>query len=57
MESEREDAILARDDLPRIEQAIMIVWGDRCPDFNEDCPICQAWGEYDALNRGGDDAK
>ena len=22
-------------------------WGDRCPDHDPECPVCQAWLAYD----------
>lgn len=32
-----------------VEQALTEHWGERCPDFESGCVVCQAWGEYDAL--------
>ena len=26
-------------------------WGERCPDYDSDCPACMAWKNYDALAR------
>lgn len=34
----------------QIEEAITNWWGERCKDFNADCPCCQAWALYDRLN-------
>ena len=32
-----------------IEQAIEGHWGERCPDYEEGCLVCDAWREYDNL--------
>jgi hypothetical protein len=32
-----------------IEQAIESYWGERCPDHEEGCVVCDAWREYDNL--------
>ena len=24
-------------------------WGDRCPDFDKDCPCCKAWVAFDVV--------
>ena len=32
-----------------IEQAIESYWGERCPDHEEGCVVCEAWREYDNL--------
>lgn len=29
-----------------IEEALTDYWGEKCEDFDEDCPRCQAWIEY-----------
>lgn len=34
-----------------IEEAIIGYWGERCPDVTPGCPCCDAWIEYDAMNR------
>lgn len=26
-------------------------WGERCPDFEPDCPTCQAWSSWDLSRR------
>ena len=31
--------------------AIAGVWGKRCEDFEEGCPCCRAWAEYDKITR------
>jgi len=33
----------------KIEEALVGWWGPRCTTFEEDCPCCQAWAEYDAM--------
>ena len=35
--------------MTRIEEAITDYFGPKCPDFEEDCPCCQAWREYEEL--------
>jgi len=30
-----------------IEEAIKNYWGERCPDYDADCVVCQAWKEFD----------
>ena len=32
-----------------IEEALIEYYGERCPDFAEGCPCCEAWAEFDAL--------
>ena len=32
-----------------IEQAMNEYWGERCDSYEQGCPACDAWGEYDAL--------
>ena len=29
------------------EEAIKNYWGERCPDHDDDCVVCQAWQEFD----------
>jgi hypothetical protein len=33
----------------KVEEAITHHWGERCDDYEEGCPVCDAWHEYDAL--------
>jgi hypothetical protein len=33
-----------------IEEAIEFYWGERCPDYEEGCPTCAAWKQYDTLH-------
>lgn len=32
-----------------VEQAITAHWGERCDDYEQGCPVCDAWREYDNL--------
>lgn len=32
-----------------IEQAITGHWGERCADYEQGCPVCDAWREYENL--------
>ena len=32
-----------------IEEAIKNYWGERCPDHDADCVVCQAWQEFDTI--------
>lgn len=32
-----------------IEEALIEYYGDRCPDFAEGCPCCEAWAEFDSI--------
>lgn len=32
-----------------IAEAVEFYWGERCPDFEPNCPICAAWKQYDKL--------
>lgn len=32
-----------------VEQAITGHWGERCDDYEQGCPVCDAWREYDNL--------
>ena len=38
-----------------IVAAIEASWGERCPDYNEDCCICQAWAQYDEMKYAQDE--
>lgn len=33
----------------RIEEAMTAHWGERCDDYEQGCPVCDAWREYDNL--------
>jgi hypothetical protein len=32
-----------------IKRAMLEYWGERCDDYEEGCPVCEAWREYDNL--------
>ena len=32
-----------------VKQLMLQNWGERCPDYCEDCPACKAWKYYDYL--------
>ena len=34
-----------------IEDAITEHWGESCPDFDANCPLCKIWAEWFALIR------
>jgi len=34
-----------------IKKAIKEYYGKRCPDFEAECIVCQAWAEYDSAKR------
>jgi hypothetical protein len=34
-----------------IKKAIKEYYGKRCPDFEPECIVCQAWAEYDSAKR------
>ncbi len=34
--------------LPTAEE-ITLGWGERCPDYAEDCPCCQMWAMHDRI--------
>ena len=31
------------------EDLLRKFWGERCPDFYNDCPLCQKWKQLDSL--------
>ena len=33
----------------RIKRAMLEYWGERCDDYEQECPVCDAWREYDNL--------
>lgn len=35
---------------PPIVRAINLYWGERCDEYDPDCPTCEAWRQYDELN-------
>ena len=32
-----------------IKRAMLEYWGERCPDYEEGCVVCDAWRAYDNL--------
>ena len=36
-----------------VHEAVQFFWGERCPDYEEGCPTCEAWKQYDLLFQGG----
>jgi hypothetical protein len=32
-----------------VHEAIQFYWGERCPEHEDGCPVCEAWRQYDAL--------
>ena len=33
----------------RIKRAMLEYWGERCDDYEQECPVCDAWRDYDNL--------
>jgi hypothetical protein len=38
-----------------IVEAIEEQWGERCPDYEESCILCQVWKQYDKLKGNSDE--
>ena len=34
-----------------VEEAVTEYAGERCPDFDSECVVCQTWAEYDRLKQ------
>jgi hypothetical protein len=32
-----------------IHEAVQFYWGERCPEHEDGCPVCEAWRQYDNL--------
>lgn len=32
-----------------VEQALTEHWGEKCNDYEQGCPVCDAWREYENL--------
>jgi len=32
-----------------VEQALTEHWGEKCADYEQGCPVCDAWREYENL--------
>ena len=43
--------------MSKIEEAMEVYWGKRCADYEQDCPACKAWEEYDEMLFLLDDCK
>jgi hypothetical protein len=37
--------------MKRIKEAVKEYYGKRCPDFEAECVVCQAWAEFDEAKR------
>jgi len=46
--SEFHEMILNRPINP--EKVMQEYWGERCPDFEPECPACKAWKHFDRTN-------
>jgi hypothetical protein len=33
----------------KVEEAMEGYWGKRCPEWEQDCPACKAWEEYEDM--------
>lgn len=47
--SEAEQSSEMNENYWRIEESIKSYWGDRCEDFDADCPCCKAWQVFDKM--------
>jgi len=32
-----------------VHEAIGFYWGERCPEHEDGCPVCEAWKQYDNM--------
>ena len=32
-----------------VHEAVLFFWGERCPDYEQGCPTCEAWKQYDNI--------
>jgi hypothetical protein len=32
-----------------LAEAVEFYWGERCPEHEDGCPVCEAWRQYDNL--------
>ena len=32
-----------------VHEAVLFYWGERCPDHEDGCPVCEAWEQYDNM--------
>jgi hypothetical protein len=40
-----------------VEEAITAHWGEKCDDYEQGCPVCDAWREYENLVAYGETLK
>lgn len=40
-----------------VEEAMTAHWGEKCDDYEEGCPVCDAWREYENLVTYGETLK
>jgi hypothetical protein len=33
-----------------VHEAVLFYWGDRCPEHEDECPVCEAWRQYDNMH-------
>jgi hypothetical protein len=38
-------------EMTKIEEAITAYWGEKCAEYEEGCPVCEAWAEYKPMCR------
>lgn len=53
LEAAEQDASLDREDLTSAERAVLAIWGERCPDYEPNCPGCEAWAQLSKPTRYG----
>ena len=32
-----------------VHEAVQFYWGERCPEHEDGCPVCEAWSQYDDM--------
>jgi len=32
-----------------VHEAVLFYWGERCPEHEDGCPVCEAWAQYDNM--------
>ena len=32
-----------------VHEAVLFYWGERCPEHEDGCPVCEAWSQYDDM--------
>jgi len=33
-----------------VHEAVLFYWGERCPEHEDGCPVCEAWEQYDNMH-------